>query len=241
MAKYGPSAAWLLVDGLDLGGYLTEFSDTKEGMTEEATTLGSSWVSHLGTGLRKLSITAQGFYDDATNASNTALSGKQQTSRIVCYGHATNSTLGAKFVGAEGAYAGTYDRVAVRNGLTKANSAWTVSGQVDEGIVLQELATKTATWNTEGADSQDNAASTSNGGVGYLQVTAYSGLTSVTVAIRHSADDVTYATLATFTAVTAGPIAHRVTAAGTVNRHLAVTGTVVGTGSVTLMAGFARG
>lgn len=86
--------------------------------------------------------------------------------------------------------------------------------------------------------------STVAGGVGHLQVSAFSGFTAVTVKIRSSSDDVTYADLLTFAPVTAPPpdasAAQRLTVAGTIARYLSVTGTVTGSGSITPFAGFKR-
>lgn len=83
-------------------------------------------------------------------------------------------------------------------------------------------------------------ASTVNGGYGFQQVSAFSGFTGFVGEIRDSADDTTYAALTTFANVTAGPIAEAVSASGTVDRYLSYDGNVVGTGSITLMAGFCR-
>ncbi len=79
-----------------------------------------------------------------------------------------------------------------------------------------------------------------NGGVGYLQVTAYSGLDSAAIKIQDSPDDSTYVDLLSFASVTAGPNKERKTVAGVVDRYLAVVGDVTGTGSVTAFVGFAR-
>jgi hypothetical protein len=239
MAKYGSSSAWMLVDGADLGGYLTEFNDEKEGVLEESTVIGNTYQAHSPVGVRKAKVTASGFYDDASNASNAIAIG-QTTSRIVCYGYATNTTLGAKFVGAEGAYFGKYNRTPTRNQLHKFNAEVTVSGQVDECIVIQELEAKTADWDTTGADSQDAGASSSGGAAAYMQVTAFSGFSGFVGKVRHSSDDVTYADLITFSNVTSGPTAQRGTSSGTVNRHLAFDGNVTGSGSITVMCGVAR-
>lgn len=91
-----------------------------------------------------------------------------------------------------------------------------------------------------GAGGQFVLSNTVNGGVGYLEVSDYSGFTNVVVKIRSSADDTTYADLITFTTVTAAPTAERLTVAGTVDRYLCVTGTVTGAGSITPFVGFAR-
>jgi hypothetical protein len=84
--------------------------------------------------------------------------------------------------------------------------------------------------------------STVNGGAGIQAISALSGFTGFIGKIRHSADDSTYATLVTFTNVTAAPAAERVAVAAgtTVNRYLCFDGDVTGTGSITPFAGFAR-
>jgi hypothetical protein len=87
-------------------------------------------------------------------------------------------------------------------------------------------------------------ASTPNGGVGYLLVSAFTGFSGVVVKIRSSADDITYADLVTFASVTAPPpdasAAQRLTVAGTIARYLSVSGTVTGSGSIQPFAGFKR-
>lgn len=247
MAKFGSDKiAFVLVDGFNIVGVETMLQDGLEAVTEETTGLGSThtWQAHTPTGLRKATLSQDGFYDDASDSVNAALSGNQQTSRVVCHGFEGN-TIGEKFRGAEGAFGSKYNRIASRGGLHKANAEYTVSGQVDDGIILQNLAAKTATFNTEGADSQDNTTSSAAGGVGFLQVTLISGTgATLDAKVRHSADDVTYADLITFAQVVLADTrkAERKTVAGTVNRHVAVSATIAGTTpSFTLMVGFARG
>lgn len=85
---------------------------------------------------------------------------------------------------------------------------------------------------------------TQNGGFAHLQVESVvlGGYTSWTIKLRHSADDSTYADLATFTNVTART-AERVTVAGTVNRYLASSAALNGAGSgpsIKYMCGFSR-
>lgn len=87
-------------------------------------------------------------------------------------------------------------------------------------------------------------ASTNNGGVAYLMASDFTGFSGVVVKVRSSPDNVTYADLLTFPAVTAPPpdasAAQRVTVAGTVARWLATTGTVTGSGSIRPFVGFKR-
>lgn len=83
-------------------------------------------------------------------------------------------------------------------------------------------------------------ANSSGGGIGFQQVTAFSGFSGYVGKVRDSADDVTYADLVTFANVTSAPSSEAVTVSGTVDRYLAVDGNVTGSGSVTVFIGFAR-
>ena len=113
------------------------------------------------------------------------------------------------------------------------------SGPTDyNGVVLSALTAITA--DTNGA-SVDNGASTANGGVAHIHVTAFSGLTSNAVIVEHSANDSVWATLATFTTATGVTSQRLEVAAGTtVNRYLRVVDDVTGTGSCTRVVAFSR-
>lgn len=109
---------------------------------------------------------------------------------------------------------------------------------VDEGVSLHDLTAETATAN---GTSVDNAASSADGGVGVLHVTAASGGTpSATVKIQHSVDAVAWVDLVTFTAATAATSERKVVS-GTVNRHVRAQWTIAGTTpSFTFVVAFAR-
>ncbi len=239
--KYGGSdVGFLLVDGYDLLG--SEVLDVTvpepEAVTEESHGLGKAWVEYLATGVRKAVASLQALYDDATDAIADTLDGQEATERVVCWG-ITGNAVGAKFIGAQGAFGAKYKRMFTRGALHRVNLDQTITGAVDEGIVLQHLAAKTIDWDTEGAESQDFGASSSAGGAAYQQITAISGFSGFVGTIRHSADDSTYADLVAFDDATAVG-AQRKTVAGTVNRHTAYQGDVTGSGSITVMGGFCR-
>lgn len=246
MAKYSrKDVAFLLFDGYDIVGLSQTLGDSREAILREVTGLGDTWPEHDDTGLRRGEFSTDGFYDDATGATNELLSGQAGVSRIVCYGLEGN-TIGRKFTGLAGALTGKYVRTAQLAEFHRARGEWMVSGQVDEGVILHELSAETADGNTEGAESVDSGASSAAGGAGYLQVSAITldTATNLVVKIRHSADDITYADLITFTAVTARG-AERKTVAGTVNQHLATswawTGGAGAGSTATFLVGFARG
>ena len=108
----------------------------------------------------------------------------------------------------------------------------------DIGVQLHAHGAETADLSST---SVDNAAATSNGGVATLHATAYSGLTNAVIIVEHSTNNSVWATLATFTTVTAVTSERLLVAAGTtVNRYLRSSVDVTGTGSVTYAVAFAR-
>lgn len=240
MAKYGSdSVAFFAVDGYDLTGLTTDLANAVEATIEDTTGLGDSWAENSATGTRSATLSAEGFYDDDADASNAALSGNEQTSRLVAFGYAGN-TIGQQMTMLAGAFGGTYARTASRNNLHRANATWTVNGQVDDGVILHALGAISATGTTTAVD---NSASSASGGVAQMHVTAVSGTSpTLDAVVRHSADDTTYADLATFTQATAAT-AERKTVTGTVNRYLKCSLTIGGssTPTVTAAIGFARG
>lgn len=243
MSKHGSPSVWILVDGYNLVPTKLKTLGYKIAALQEDTTgVGDATKNAGPIGLSEVSVEmGGGFFDTTTTTGHAALkdiaTSPQAASRVVSLGFAGH-TLGAGFVGLEGAYSSEYDVIAQVAALTKANAKITTSGVLEHGVILHPLGAVTADGN--GA-AVDHGASSTNGGAGYFQVTALSGFTSVTVKIQHSADNVAWADLLSFTAVTAAPAKQRVAVAGTVNRYTRRVVTVTGAGSMTFFAGFSRG
>ena len=185
-----------------------------------------------------------GFFDTTANYSHAAFSGTvptspQATARVLCAGFA-GQTTGYPMVGFAGTYTQDYEVVAEMGNLQKANVTYAMTGQRDAGEIIQPLATKTGSWNTE-STPVDNGSSTSGGGVGYLQCTAASGFSAFTGQLKESSDDVTYAAFINFSTSVDAPFAERLEMSGTVQRYVAFTGSVTGSGSITVFCGFSRG
>lgn len=119
-------------------------------------------------------------------------------------------------------------------------SSFTLDGQTtgpaDFGYSLHDLTAETADGD---GTAVDGGAASSIGGFAQLHVTAYSGLTSAVVIVEDSADNVSFATIATFTTVTA-VTSERVAVSGAVRRYVRYSLNVTGTGSVTFACFFAR-
>lgn len=116
----------------------------------------------------------------------------------------------------------------------------TVNGTADDGVDMGvSLHALTAETTSTNGTSVDNAASSANGGIAALHLTAYSGLTNIVVKVQHSTDNSVWTDLITFTTATA-VTSERKTIAGTVNRYTRALWTVSGAGSATFVVAFAR-
>ena len=239
--RYGSDqVGFVLLGGRDILGTLTDLDHDRMAVLEETTVLGVADESHAKVGVNRGSLKQRGFYDDAADSVNDALVTLAQS--VMTIGLEGN-TLGKQFTGWAGAIVAQYRRIASGAALHKADGDYQVTGKVEDGTILHTHKTETADPFTETSD--DNAASSANGGAGYLQVSALAlgGFTNIVVKIRDSTDDIAFADLITFTAVTAAPAAERKTVAGTINRYTRVEHDFTGAGggqSVKYMAGLVR-
>lgn len=234
MTKYGPASAFLLVGGKNLTGDVYGLVERVEQINEETHALGDSWEEHLPVGIHRVILEAPGgLYDDRADGMLAALQGQGQTRQLVSYGLEGNE-IGKNAVLLDGTYALRWERIAARDGLTKGEAGHTITGDYKTGKILHEIGAETAaSGDTEAADEVDNGASSADGATADLHVPALTlgGYTDVTIKVRDSTDDVTYADLITFTNVSAAGTAERKTVAGTVNRYLAMSWLFNGTGS----------
>lgn len=241
--KYSSKDVVLLIDGYDVLGEMTELTHAAEALTEEVTGLGDGWEEHDYTGIQRAEISQSGYFNDASLSVNDAFNGKQGNSRVICFGTDGN-TAGKTFVGLSGALETRLERVASVKGLHKANIGYVVSGKSEDGKILLALSAQDADGDTEAA-SVDNGAATTGGADLYLQVTALDldGADNLTVKVRSSTDDVTWADFDTFTAVTTAPAAEMKIKTGTIPQYLAVSWAFTGTStapSATIMVGAVR-
>lgn len=248
MTVYGPSQAGIMVGGVDLRGSDTlELTETQEQVLEtEARGLGETWDKTLPVGLAKVMLEAGGgFYDDRTAGILAALQEKGSTLQLVAFWMSGNVN-GQDCALLNGTYVTRWRRAGARDGLTKANGTHTITGDYKRGKIIHALGAETTDPGSTEGPSVDNTASSANGATAQLHVSALTlgGFTNIDIRVRHSVDDITYADLTTFTAVTAAPAAEQKTVAGTINRHLACSWNFTGAGSgqsVTFFVGVNRG
>ena len=240
--KGSADVGFLLVGGMNILGDMTTLEDEQGAPIEETTPLGAGVEAHTAVGTRSYRLSQNGFYNDATNRSNQALV-SPGASKVFCYAPEGN-TIGLP-VHCAAVVQVNYKRQISRGALTKASAEYLSEAGHDEGVILHALGAETADGDTDGTPV-DNLASSADGGVAYLQVTALDldGYDSVTITVIDDVDGTPpFGDLVAFTTVTAAPFAQRVTVAGTVERRLAVKWDFIGSGtspSITFTVGFAR-
>jgi hypothetical protein len=196
----------------------------------DVTTFADNGVKRFIPGLSGSTASASGFID-ADTATDVAAWTTAQPLTYAPFGLAHGSRV--ELVDTLRATYTTGTQVA---GVASFDLAATTDGFTDFGVSLHDLTAETA---DENGTSLDGSASSANGGVAQLHVTAFSGLTNAVITIEDSADDSSWATIATFATVT-GLTSERVAVTGTVRRYLRYVLDVTGTGSVTFQTSFAR-
>lgn len=157
MAKYGSSSfSVLLADGYNLlAAKVKNVTHKIEAVQEPSDGLGDTWDAFTPTGKKRATLTQDGaFFDDATAGMHEALNSSQATSRVLAFAFAGNA-IGRPFIGLQGAYGMSYGVVGDNGLLTKANVEYRVSGQLDQGVIVQAHEAKTVDWNTEASDQVD--------------------------------------------------------------------------------------
>lgn len=237
---HGKDAA-LIHGAFPLTSFLNDGSVSQDVETAETTAFGAAGGAKTYiTGLRDATVSASGMFDGDANAVDVVLSGS-----------IGSDTLSPVLFAQSGIAAGnscyilqgkttSYEVSAPVGDVVSVSYDAQADGGADDAILLTALAAVTATGN---GSSQDNSASTANGGIAQLHVTANTMNNDMVFKVQHSADNSTWADLATFTTVaTTVKTSERVTVASgtTVNRYLRADYTASGTGSITFTMAFAR-
>lgn len=227
-----------LIGPLNLSCYLRSFGYNDQTETYDVTTLCDEEFNFI-TGKQFASVDLAGPLDDSTSANGLydILTDNWKTAALpVTFAPAGLTANLPVFM---------VETIETQIGFTSpvaGSNDWTATGEptgpLDHGRSLVDAAAVTSDGSSA---STDWSASSANGGVAHLHVTAFSGFTSDDIIIEHSTNDSVWATLGTFTQVT-GLTSQRLTiAAGTtVNRYLRVTHDVDGSGSITVQVSFAR-
>jgi hypothetical protein len=240
MAFIHGKSSQVLHGAYNLGAFLNDASASADVEVAETTSFGSSAKTYL-VGLRDGTVSASGMFDGASGAVDEVLSASigSDTLAPVTIGY-NGTTLGNRVTILK-AKTTSYEVSTPVGDVVAVSYSAQADGGLDQGVSLAALASVSAT--TTGS-SHDNSASSANGGVAQLHVTVNTRDADATIKIQHSADDSTFADLATFTVVATTVVTSErvIVASGTtVNRYLRAVNTLsAGTGSITYQVSFAR-
>ena len=226
MAKIPGWKANILVEGYNIASRTNEFSASLGFEELEGTCYTDAAKSYLP-GTLEARITAAGIVDPAAGNVHAALktlavSAEEVVSLVI----PTSATSATPAVGDPALSIDTqrfkYDVTPDLAGYVGwAIEAACRGNDTDWGTVLHWG----AETNTGNGSSVDNAASTANGAVASLHVTAATASATITFKVQHSANGTAWVDLITFTLTGVAINGERGTATGTVNRYLRATWT----------------
>jgi hypothetical protein len=218
----------------DFSSYFNSADSTRSADIAETTTFGNSNKTYI-VGNKDGTVSLTGFFDATADATIQPLLGGADCLLLI---------------GVEGTDA--TDKVRFQNGnITNYGVsspvgdvvATSIDIQSDNGLYDGDILESATYTSTTSGTARDNSSSTADGGAGFLIVSAASGTSpTADIKITHSADDVTYVDLVTFTQATSTTSEIKYVAEGTtVNRYLKVEATIGGTTpSFSAIVGFGR-
>lgn len=207
------------LNGRNAGTYLKSADATHTADTHETTTMGSSYVTRVG-GLFDSKMSCDGIYDGTATTGIYALAKAALSSSSVSIlnvyplGEVSRGDVGLAL---RARITDHSVEMPCQNILT-VSSNFTGYGKLELIESLHPLAAETTTGN---GTALDGAAATTNNGAVWVHCTAFTG-TSITLTVEDSADNSSFATIATFTAITAGGSSERIAITGTIRRYVRV-------------------
>lgn len=226
------------VDGYDLSCYLTEAS-----VTASADLLDTSTLCHTArtriAGLKDASLSYTGLFEGTAGTADAvfrAIFGVPTQHHMVTIGGASVGDAAIALIASESEY--SIDSPV--DGLVGVTASASGDGALEYGTILHAFEAETATGDETAVN---NLSSSASGGAAWLQVGAFTGITSIDVIVEGSATGAftgEETTVATFTQVTAAQVSERVAVSGTVPQYLRASWTVAGTGSATFIVCFNR-
>ena len=225
------------VNAVDFSEYFNNVDVTKTSDVAETTNFGSSGVKTFIAGEDDGTFSLTGLFDATADATLQPLLGGSDFNLIV---------------GIDGLETGDRTQFGSANITNYGVSspvgdvvATSIDAQADNGVTIG-LVLNAGAYTATGVQgsANDNSASSTGGGGAFLIVTSVSGTSpTVDVKIQHSADNVTYADLITFTQATGATSEIKKVAEGTtINRYVRVHATIGGSSTPTINAivGFGR-
>ena len=231
----------IFLDEYDFSTYFNSVSASTSIDTAETSAFGTSAKSYV-VGHRDGTVSLSGMFE-ATESVGTdqyfaSALGSATKIKVIVAPEGHSNGAGAILLQADDT---SYEVSSAIADIVQASAEFQSTDAVEHGVILSSGAAISASGNGTGVD---NTTSSLNGGAGFLSVPVNTRNGTIIVKVQHSADNSTFADLATFTTVTSTQkTSERVEVASgtTVNRYLRVNYTVAGsTGSATPVVAFTR-
>jgi hypothetical protein len=215
MAFVAGRRAKVLIGEFDLSAFLNNASAARTADLADVSVFGDTDREFLKT-MQAATVTLSGFIDTVAGSTEPVLSSfltGTSTRPVSIFWDA--DAIGSPGICGAG-WEGSYEDSAPVDGVQAIAANLTFTGQVDRAVSLHALGAETGT----GAyTSVDGGASSSNGAVANLHVTAAGASGTGTVVVQDSADNMTFATIGTFSNFTAAT-SQTIYIAGTVRRYV---------------------
>lgn len=228
----------VLSNEFDLSAYLNSVTATNGVEVPETTTFGSNDRSYIA-GHLEGTVSFDGLFDGSADAVDEILTD--------ALGNDTYATMTVSNDGSGlgrratmlSAVESSYEISSPLTDVVSVSGGANANGGLDYGVWLGCL---TAITTTSTGTSVDNSASSLNGGVGHLHITANTRSTTTVAKVQHSTDNSVWVDLVTFTTIGSNTLtSQRVEVTGTVNRYVrALVTPASGTGSITFSIAFSR-
>jgi hypothetical protein len=201
MAFIHGKGASVLVGAYDLSAFLNNVDTAATADTAEVSTFGDASKAYIP-GLKDATLSLSGFFDGSASAVDEVLQAAIGGSRVITVVPAGSGVIG--------------NRAQLGQAI---ETSYNVTAPVADAVTIsaEALVARTVAGTTA---ANDNTSSTANGATATLHCAAFTG-TDITIKVQHSADNIAWADLITFTQLTAEGSELK-SATGTVNRYLRV-------------------
>lgn len=235
--RHGKSAS-ILFNEFDMSSYLNDASNSTSIETAETTAFGASAKSYI-VGLTDATTSLSGMFEGlagGTDAVFSSVVGSSTTNVLTVFPEGVSATGNRASLTA--GRLTSYETTSPVGDVVSCSIEVQATGGRAFGVMLAGSSISA----TANGSSVDNAALTSNGGVGHIHVPTNTRNGTVVVKVQHSVDNSTWVDLITFATVAISTAtSERVEVTGTVNRYIRAIYTVNGaTGAATVYVAFAR-
>lgn len=214
MSFYHGKCAKVYVNGNSLTSYLDTISVPTNADTVEVTTFNDT-AKQFVMGLKSATLTGEGFGAGSTAEVDQFLQDALSTTENVWLWYPATESAGKPGKALKG-YGTEFSIKGSISGAVRVATACQSNVGCEPVTCIKAMATATAS--SSGA-AFDNSAKSTNGGAGYLQVSA-TNTSDAAITIEHSSDGSSWATLLSFDIAPTGASAQRIVVTGEVRRYV---------------------